>query len=144
MEAKHVVSRIPQPLEIHSTRFIKKVGNQPELFLLRISKKKPIFSKKKFFWKKKCTSTARALHVQLCSEFTALVHVYHGITVPRRHPPHPKHTPIHHTREMGNHSTQGRWPTHRHPSRHEKPKPSPRRRWPLPHVAKLIRQNAEE
>ena len=76
MEAKHVVSRIPQPLQIHSTRFIKKVGNQQELFLLRISTKKNIFLKKIIFLKK----NARALHVQLCSEFTALVHVHHGIT----------------------------------------------------------------
>jgi hypothetical protein len=79
VEAKHVVSRIPQPLQIHSTRFIKKVGNQQELFLLRIIKKKIFFFK--FFFEKKCTCTARALHVQLCSEFTALVHVHHGITV---------------------------------------------------------------
>jgi hypothetical protein len=56
VENKHVVSRIPQPLQIHSTRFIKKVGNQQELFLLRISKF--------FFFKKMdvyCTCTARAV-----------------------------------------------------------------------------------
>jgi hypothetical protein len=80
VEAKHVVSRIPQPLQIHSTRFIKKVGNQQELFLLRISKKK---IQKISSLKKKCTCTARALHVQLCSEFTVLVHVHHGITAPK-------------------------------------------------------------
>ena len=79
MEAKHVVYRMPQPLQIHSTRFIKKVGNQQELFLLRISKKNHFF-KKSFFFEKKCTCTELALHVQLCSEFTALVHVHHGIT----------------------------------------------------------------
>ncbi len=28
--------------------------------------------------------------------------------IPRRHPPHPNHTPIHHTSAIGKHSTQGR------------------------------------
>jgi hypothetical protein len=45
--------------------------NQQELFLLSISKKKL-----NYFFKK----NARALQVQLCSEFTALLYVYHGIT----------------------------------------------------------------
>ena len=49
--------------------------NEQELFMLRISKKKIFFLKKSFLKK-----NARALHVQLCSEFTALVHVHHGIT----------------------------------------------------------------
>ena len=44
--------------------------NEQELFMLRISKKKIIFFKK----------NARAVHVQLYSEFNALVHVHHGIT----------------------------------------------------------------
>ena len=50
--------------------------NQQELFLLSISNKKKLVY---IFWKK----NALALYVQLCSEFTALLHVYHGITVPR-------------------------------------------------------------
>ncbi len=79
MEAKHVVSRIPQPFQIHSTRFIKKVGNQQELFLLRISKKK-IFFLKNIFFSKKMHVHCMCTDVQLCSEFTALVHVHHGIT----------------------------------------------------------------
>ncbi len=50
-----VSCRIPQPFQIHITRFIKKVDfiNQPELFLLSISKKKL----------KKLKKNARALHV---------------------------------------------------------------------------------
>jgi hypothetical protein len=68
VEGKHVVSRIPQPLQIHRTRFIKKVGNQQELFLLSISKKKIV----KFSLKK--------IHVQLFSEFTTILHVHHDIT----------------------------------------------------------------
>jgi hypothetical protein len=41
-ESEHF-SRIPQPFQIHSTRFIKKVGTQQELFLLRFFKKKSFF-----------------------------------------------------------------------------------------------------
>ena len=35
-----------------------------------------------------------------------------------RRPPHPNHTPIHHTNAMGESVTQRRWSPHRHPSRH--------------------------
>ncbi len=45
--------------------------------------------------------------------------------IPRRRPPHPNHTPIRHTNAIGKRATQGRWPPHRHPSRHEKLNPSP-------------------
>ncbi len=41
--------------------------NQQEFFLLSISKKKT-------------QKNERALHVQLCSDFTTLLHVHHGIT----------------------------------------------------------------
>ncbi len=54
--------------------------------------------------------------------------------IPRRRPPHPNHTPIHHTNAMVKCATQGRWPPQQHPSRHEKPKPSSVCRRPLPHV----------
>jgi hypothetical protein len=50
--------------------------NQQEFFLLSISKKKEL---EYIFFQK----NARGLHVQLCSEFTALLHVHHVITVPR-------------------------------------------------------------
>ena len=35
-----------------------------------------------------------------------------------RRPPHPNHTPTHHTNTMGERATQRRRPPHRHPSRH--------------------------
>ncbi len=38
--------------------------------------------------------------------------------------PHPNHTPTHHTNAMGECVIQRWWPSHRHPSRHTKPKSS--------------------
>ncbi len=77
MEVKHIVFRIPHD----RFRYIEHISlrkwvfiNQEELFLLSISKKLV------FFLKKNCTCSTRAPHVQLYSEFTAILHVYTACT----------------------------------------------------------------